>query len=73
MAVRPLPPHDGAVDETDEDPLERLRRWEEFGAAWEVVHTAGDQVTVSLRRCDGGEEVGRIVSSDPRLRAHVER
>jgi hypothetical protein len=54
------------------DDLETLRRWEEFGAVWEVVHRAGDQVTISLCRCDGGEEVSRLVSTDPAVLAHVE-
>ena len=54
------------------DDLETLQRWEEFGAVWEVVHRAGDQVTISLCRCDGGEEVSRLVSSDPAVLAHVE-
>jgi hypothetical protein len=53
------------------DDLETLQRWEEFGAAWEVVHRSADQLTLSLRRCDGGEEVSRLVSSDPAVLAHV--
>ncbi|HET6561595.1 MAG TPA: hypothetical protein VFG72_06950 [Marmoricola sp.] len=59
--------------EHQEDPVETLRRWTEFGATWEVVHSTSEQVTVSLRRCDGGEEVERLVSNDPRLREYVER
>ena len=55
-----------------DDPVELLRRWEAFGATWEVVHTTPDQVTISLCRCDGGEEVERLVSSDPELRTYVE-
>jgi hypothetical protein len=55
------------------DDLGTLRRWEEFGAVWEVVHRTADQVTLSLRRCDGGEEVGRLVSDDPAVLAHVDR
>jgi hypothetical protein len=55
-----------------EDPVEALRRWTEFGAVWEVVHRTADQVTVSLCRCDGGEEVSRLVSSDPALIAYVD-
>jgi hypothetical protein len=55
------------------DDLETVRRWEDFGATWEVVHRSGDQVTLSLRRCDGGEEVSRLVSSDPAVLAHVDR
>ena len=58
---------------TGEDPVEVLRRWEDFGAVWEVVHRTADQVTVALRRCDGGEEVSRLVSDDPRLREYVDR
>lgn len=57
---------------SDEDPLEVLRRWEQFGGTWEVLARTADGLTVSLRRCDGGEEVGRLVSDDPRLAAHVE-
>ncbi len=52
---------------TDDDPVETLRRWEAFGATWEVVHSTPEQVTVSLCRCDGGEEVERLVSRDPAL------
>lgn len=54
------------------DDLATLQRWEDFGAAWEVVHRTVDQVTLSLRRCDGGEEVSRLVSGDPALMAHVD-
>lgn len=60
--------HDGPVDD-----LETLRRWEEFGAVWEVTHRTADRVTLSLRTCDGGEEVSRLVSDDPRLLEHVDR
>ncbi len=56
-----------------DDPVETLRRWEAFGATWELVQITPEQVTVSLCRCDGGEEVERLVSSDPALRAYVER
>ena len=55
-----------------DDLMETLRRWEAFGATWQVVHSTPEQVTVSLCRCDGGEEVERLVSSDPALRAYVE-
>lgn len=55
------------------DDLETLRRWEEFGAVWEVAHRTPDQVTLSLRTCDGGEEVSRLVSTDPELLEHVDR
>ena len=52
--------------------LETLRRWEEFGAVWEVVHRTADQVTISMRRCDGGEEVSRLVTRDAAVLALVE-
>ena len=55
------------------DDLETLQRWEEFGAVWEVVHRTAGQVTLSLRRCDGGEEVSRLVSDDPAVLALVDR
>lgn len=55
------------------DDLETLTRWEQFGGVWEVAYRGGDQVTLSLRRCDGGEEVGRLTSDDPQLLAHVAR
>jgi hypothetical protein len=55
------------------DDLETLQRWEEFGATWDVVHRTADRVTLSLLRCDGGEEVSRLVSSDPAVLAHVDR
>ncbi len=55
-----------------DDPVETLRRWEAFGATWRVVQSTPEQVTVSLCRCDGGEEVERLVSSDPELRTYVE-
>ena len=57
---------------TGDDPVETLRRWEEFGAVWQVVHRTTDQATISLCRCDGGEEVSRLVSGDPRLLAFLD-
>ena len=58
--------------EPGEDPVEQLRRWEAFGATWEVVHRDQRSATVSLRRCDGGEEVGRLTSDDPALLAFLD-
>jgi hypothetical protein len=55
-----------------EHPVEVLRRWEAFGGVWEVVHRTAGEVTVSLRRCDGGEEMSRLVSGDPALVAYVD-
>jgi hypothetical protein len=47
--------------------VERLQRWQEFGAVWEVVARGSGTVTISLCRCDGGEEVERLTSDDPTL------
>ena len=55
-----------------EDPVGVLRRWEDFGAVWEVVQRTSGQAVISLRRCDGGEEVSRLVSADPRLMAYLD-
>lgn len=53
------------------DHVEELRRWEDSGAHWQVVARSADRLTIALLRCDGGEEVGRIVSDDPALLAFV--
>lgn len=50
-----------------DDPVEVLRRWEESGAHWAVLFRRSDSVTVGLYRCDGGEEVDRLTSAEPRL------
>jgi hypothetical protein len=50
-----------------EDPIAVLSRWEAAGAVWRVVARDGDAVTIALCQCDGGEEVGRLTSTDPRL------
>jgi hypothetical protein len=55
-----------------DDPVEVLRRWEDFGAVWQVVARTPKRLTISLRRCDAGEEVSRLVSDDPALREYVE-
>ncbi|WP_306370582.1 hypothetical protein [Nocardiopsis sp. CC223A] len=51
------------------DPVDVLRRREEHGGAWRVVARTDSEVTVSLCRCDGGEETERPVSGDPAPRA----
>ncbi len=56
-----------------DDDLAALRRWEGSGAVWRVLARGSDQVTVGLFSCDGGEEMGRIVSADPALLAYVTR
>jgi hypothetical protein len=49
--------------------LQLLQRWQDFGATWRIVGRTTDSVTVSLCRCDGGEEVQRVTSSEPELLA----
>jgi hypothetical protein len=49
------------------DRVAELQRWHDAGAVWEVVSRKGRSVTVALLRCDGGEEVDRFTSDDPRL------
>jgi hypothetical protein len=47
--------------------VERLQRWQEFGAVWQLVARSSGTVTISFCRCDGGEEVERLTSDDPVL------
>jgi hypothetical protein len=49
------------------DRAAELRRWQDSGAVWEVIARTGRGVTIGLLRCDGGEEVDRFTSDDPRL------
>lgn len=49
------------------DRVAELQRWQDAGAVWEVISRKGRSVTVVLLRCDGGEEVDRFTSDDPRL------
>lgn len=53
--------------EPQKDPVATLERWERFGAYWRVTDQCGDVVTVSLCRCDGGEEFDQITSAEPLL------
>jgi hypothetical protein len=46
------------------DVVEALRRWQDFGAVWRVLERDSGRVTIGLFRCDGGEEVSRLVSGD---------
>jgi hypothetical protein len=54
-------------DDPERDRVAELRRWEDAGATWQVVARNRHGVTVAMLRCDGGEEVERFTSSDPRL------
>jgi hypothetical protein len=64
------------------DGIERLRRWEDAGGTWRVLHgrvtpAAGDETggdtgpLVSLCRCDGGEEVERVRLTGAEAAAYV--
>jgi hypothetical protein len=67
VSIPDEPPAGADDDPATENPVELLRRWSAFGATWQVVARTRSSVTVSLRRCDGGEEVQRLTSSDPQL------
>jgi len=47
------------------DDVQRLKRWVTAGGTWRVLARRPGSVAVALCRCDGGEEVDRIVSDDP--------
>lgn len=49
---------------TDRDTLER---WESFGGVWRVLALDDHAATVSLCRCDGGEEAQRLTTTEPEL------
>jgi hypothetical protein len=51
--------------------LDVLRRWEDAGGHWVVVHRAPGRVVVSLQRCDGGEEVQRLTATDDDVLGYV--
>lgn len=53
------------------DLVAELRRWEDSGAHWQVLARTANHLTIALLRCDGGEEVDRLVSADPALLAYV--
>ena len=55
----------------DVDPVAELQRWQDSGALWEVLARKGGSVTIALLRCDGGEEMERFTSDDPRLLAFI--
>lgn len=51
----------------DDDAIDILVRWSDAGGHWRVLARTPSSVTVSLRRCDGGEEADRLTSADPAL------
>lgn len=71
-----------STEHTPHPDLQRLLRWVESGGTWQVaarraVHASGDgeageELTLSLLTCDGGEEMDVFSSADPALLAYVE-
>jgi len=59
------------VDESPSEDLRRLLRWQNAGGTWRVDARSTASVTVSLCRCDGGEEVDRFFSSDGELLTYL--
>ncbi len=51
--------------------LARLLRWQDAGGTWLVIGRSDTSASVSLCRCDGGEEVERFTSSEPELVAFL--
>ena len=51
----------------DHDLVADLQRWQDSGAVWRVVSRTRRAVTIGLLRCDGGEEVDRFTTDDPRV------
>lgn len=51
----------------DIDRVAELQRWQDAGAVWQVLARTDRGITVALLRCDGGEEMDRFTSDDPRL------
>jgi hypothetical protein len=58
-------------EDTKPDVVAILQRWGDAGAIWRVVRRTPGSLEISLLTCTGGEEVDRLVSSDPALQAFV--
>lgn len=53
-----------------DEALAELVRWVAAGGEWRCLEE-GPPALVSLCRCDGGEEMARLESSDPAFLAYV--
>lgn len=56
---------------SEENAVETLSRWTDSGAMWRVLYRTPTSITVSMCRCDGGEEMERLTSTDPELLAWI--
>lgn len=45
--------------------LAELRRWTQAGGTVRIARDFGEEIEVSLCRCDGGEEARRLLLRDP--------
>ena len=52
-------------------PLDALRRWEDSGGTWQLVHDDGVQMSLDLLTCSGGEVMASLRSDDAALRSYV--
>lgn len=52
--------------------VDMLQDWQDAGAHWQVVARSNTTVTIALLRCDGGEEVDRVTSTDPTVIAYLD-
>jgi hypothetical protein len=59
------------TDDVHDDLAGRLRRWQDSGAVWQVLHRDAGTVTVAMLTCDGGEEMERATSDDPAVLAFI--
>jgi hypothetical protein len=55
----------------ESDAVDDLQRWTDAGALWRVVRRSPGLVELSLCTCTGGEEVDRIVSTDPDVLRYI--
>ncbi|BAK36286.1 hypothetical protein MLP_32720 [Microlunatus phosphovorus NM-1] len=56
--------------------LDQLLRWESSGGTWRVAGRTppvSSTLVISLCRCDGGEEMDRLTTSEPAVLAYVGR
>ena len=61
----------GAPSPQASEDLLRLTRWEGAGGIWEVLSQTDGRATISLCRCDGGEEVDRFTTTDAAALDHI--